>query len=143
MVPMAERGHYEVRRAQLYRLAGRTLRYRVYLAMEVAWNIIAVYTVVWDLFVAPSAAPWWALALLVALAVAHSMTMTFHQPWQLLKAVAVGGLVFIAASVLNWATGSPFGPAAIATVCGSAYYFWLGEVWTRRKAVSREGVLQV
>lgn len=132
-----------MRRAQLYRLAGRTLRYRVYLAMEVAWNIIAVYTVVWDLFIAPSAAPRWALALLVALAVAHSMTLAVHQPWQLLKAVAVGGLVFIAASVLSWATGSPFGPAAIATVCGSAYYFWLGEVWTRRKAVLREGVLQV
>lgn len=138
MIQMAETDRCDVRRAQLYRLGGRTLRYRVYVAMEVAWNIIAVYTVVSDLFITPGAAPKWALVLLVALAVAHSMTMTLHQPCQVLKAVAVGGLVFTGATVLNWATGSPFGPAAIATVCGSAFYFWLGELWTRERAVSRE-----
>lgn len=138
MIQVGKTDHCDVRRAQLYRLAGRTLRYRVYVAIEVAWNIVAVCTVAWDVFIAPGAAPKWAFALLVALAVAHSMKMMVHQPWQLLKALAVGGLVFTGATVLNRATGWPFGPAAIATVCGSAYYFWLGELWTRREAVARE-----
>jgi hypothetical protein len=106
--------------------------------MEVAWNILAVCVVGRELLILPGTAPRWALTLLVTLAVAHSTTMTFHQPWQLLKAVAVGGFVLTAATVLNWATDSPFDPAAIATVCGSGYYFWLGEIWTRRNAALRE-----
>ena len=129
---------FDVRRVQLYRLAGRRLRYRVYVTMEATWSMLALYVVAWDLLVAPRAAPRWALTLLVVLAVAHSTTMTFRQPWHLLKAAVVGGLLFAAATVLNWATESPFDPAAAAAVFGSAYYFLVGEIWTRREAASRE-----
>ena len=67
-------------RGLTYRLAGRTLRYRVYVAMEWAWTVIALYAVGRDLFLEPGDTPIVALALLIALSLAHSLTMTVVQP---------------------------------------------------------------
>ena len=121
-------------RAQMYRRAGRTLRYPIYVAMEVAWSVIAVYAVGRDLFFAPGDTSIVALTLLIALSIVHSPKMAFVQPWWLLKAILLGVFVFAAALGLHSFYSIPSEPAGPAIVGGSAYYLWLGELWTRRNA---------
>ena len=125
-------------RALLYRRAGRALRYPVYVAIEAAWTVIAVYAVTLDLFVAPGEAPAIALGLLVVISLAHSAKMTVVQPWQLLKAILLGVIVFAAARGLTAFSDALFEPIVPAIIVGTAYYFWLGEQWTKRVATSTE-----
>ncbi|WP_193368036.1 hypothetical protein [Pelagibius marinus] len=127
-----------VNRALTYRRAGRTLRYPVYVAIEAAWTVIAMYALAKDLFIAPGKAPEIALGLLVVLSLAHSAKMMVVQPWQLLKAILLGVIVFAAARGLTAFSDALFEPIMPAIIVGTAYYFWLGEQWTKRVATSNE-----
>lgn len=125
-------------RAQVYRAAGRSLRYRVYVVMELVWNGLAIYAVARDLLRTPGNTAVAALVLLVVIAFAHSLKMTLREPWQVLKAALFGAFVLAVGLVLKRISGIPSDPAVPAVVAGSAYYLWLGELWTRRIAAIQQ-----
>lgn len=125
-------------RAQTFRSAGRMLRYRVYVAIEGTWILLALYAVGRDVFVTHDNTQITVLALLVALSLAHSGKMTLTQPWQFLNAILLGAIAYAAGRWLFSFVGALSNPTVYAVVIGSGYYFWLGELWTRREATLNE-----
>jgi hypothetical protein len=122
-------------RREMYRLAGRTFRYPVYVTIETLWVLIVIYCLTSDL-IFPDRGTLSLILLIVlgALSIVHSMRMTMTMPWLLLKSILLGGLVFGAAYVTAHFTGAPLNPALIGMVVASGHYFWSSESWTRQRA---------
>jgi len=128
-------------RRKLYRQAGRTFRYPIYVAIELTWLSVSTYAFVRDLWLAPGQTIEPILATLVGLTLIHSARLTFVQPWQLFKAVVLGAAIYVAAFGLGRLTSAPYDPLVISVIVASAYYFWLAEMWTRNTAAQNTASL--
>lgn len=127
-------------RRAMYRLARRTFRYKVYVVLEALWLCCAVYVLAVELFMEHSVG-WLILSALAFLSLIHSVQMTLTKPWQLLKAGLLGAVVFVIAfAIERFVAMSGVDAAAIAVIVGSGYYFWLGELWTKRLAIEALGL---
>jgi hypothetical protein len=126
-------GDLGMSRREMYRLAGRTLRYNVYVVLEALWAICAIYVVFNDLLMSASTQRY--LFLLAIISISHSTKMTLTEPWQLLKASLLAVTIFLVVNTIDRFVGNlGHNSVAPAVVIGSGYYFWLGERWTKKIA---------
>lgn len=79
-------------RRMKYRLAERTLRYPVYIAIEWLWAVVALIGMTNEF--RPTGADWLLVAALAMLSIAHSFKMTTLHPWLTLKSILLGVVAF-------------------------------------------------
>jgi hypothetical protein len=114
----------------MYRGAKRTLRYPIYLSLDIVWIVTVVYLIVADLVLRDVSLHWILMAILAAAALLHSARMTVTVPHLILKSVKVGAVVFVVAWLIEYLTGASFTPMVFATVVATGHYLHIGEAWT-------------
>jgi hypothetical protein len=123
----------------MYRGAGRTLKYPVYLGLEIVWIGAASYLVFANLVSHDTSLHWIFEIAAISVAILHSVKMTMTLPWIFLKSILLGAAVFGLSWLVTYFTNAPFMPMALAVVVATAHYLYVGEVWAnemyRRQAL--------
>src|SRR6185312_15163860 len=103
-------------RREIYKGAGRTFPYLLYLSMNIVWIAAVVALLLADIL-SPQTLVRNALAVLIAvIAILHSVKMTMARPWLVVRSFIVGVAVLYAAWILHQLFDLPTHPLALSTI---------------------------